>query len=167
MQVRLNLLKSIVFFLEARLQPWGRLEQFTQMRVGTDPIYSATVIVKTAFRTSLQIGAALGNYTDKSDLTRSICEEALTRFSNSDDSLAGIIEQYSINVRDFMLLSLVCDQGSFDIDQLGRAFGLTRKSAGEAIARLTGAGLVKQKGAQVQTTVAGRVLSRRILDDIG
>ena len=91
------------------------------------------------------------------------------RFSSSDDSLAGIIEQYSINVRDFMLLSLVCDQGSFDLDQLGRAFGLTREWTDEAVVRLTAAGLVKQEGAEnakVQTTVAGRVLSRRILDEI-
>ena len=142
---------------------------FPRTGVGTDPIYSATAVVKTTLETSHLTGAALGNNNDNSDLTRSICEEALTRFSNSADSLAGVIEQYSITVRDFVLLSLVCDQGSFDLDQLGRAFGLTRESTGEAVVRLTAAGLLKQNGAEdarVQTTVAGRVLARRILDDI-
>lgn len=109
------------------------------------------------------------------DLTRSICEEALIRFSDSDDSLAGMIEQFSIEVRDFMLLSLVCNQEAFDIDQLGRALGLSRKSTGNCISRLSDAGLVKHNGAasatadgaEVRTTVAGRVLARRILDRIG
>ena len=44
------------------------------------------------------------------DLTRSICEEALDSFSQSDDSLADLIEDNHIEVRDFMVLSFVCDQ---------------------------------------------------------
>lgn len=96
----------------------------------------------------------------------------MNRFSESDDSLAGMIEQYSITVRDFMLLSLLCDQESFDMDQLERALGLTSESIVQCIDRLDNAGLVKHNGfdsgaeslADLRTTVAGRVLAQRVLD---
>ena len=111
---------------------------------------------------------------NKDDLTTSICEAALTRFSDSDDSLAEMIEQYSITVRDFMLLSLLCDQESFDVDQLERALGLDNESISQCIGRLDTAGLVKHNGFDsgigqlddVRTTVAGRILAQRILDGI-
>lgn len=104
------------------------------------------------------------------DLTTSICEEALARFRESDDSLAGMIERHAIEVRDFMLLSLLCDQESFDVDQLERALGLGRESIDRCIARLGNAGLVKHNGAGaealvVRTTAAGRILAQRILSD--
>jgi biotin operon repressor len=121
------------------------------------------------------LGNLLVTESNKDGLTRSICEEALDRFGESDDSLAGLIAQHSIGSRDFMLLSLVCDQDAFDVDQLSRALGLSRTKTSESIGRLTEAGLVKHNGAQylmddgaeVTTTVAGRVLARRILNQIG
>lgn len=96
------------------------------------------------------------------------------RFGDSDDSLAGMIEQYAITVRDFMLLSLLCDQASFDADQLERALGLDRPSVGACVERLTNAGLVKHNGidasaeyaADIRTTVAGRLLAQRILENM-
>jgi hypothetical protein len=121
------------------------------------------------------LGIPLANGGNKDNLTRSICEEALHRFGQSDDSLAGMVAQHSIGFRDFMLLSLVCDQEAFDVDQLSRALGLDRGKTNESIERLTDAGLVKHNGApslmadgaEVRATVAGRVLARRILDQIG
>ena len=106
------------------------------------------------------------------DLTTSICEAALSSFSASDDSLAGMIEQYAITVRDFMMLSLLCDQESFDLDQLERAVGLNRDELERSLTRLTNAGLIKHNGVaakvpEIRTTVSGRVLARRILDGIG
>jgi DNA-binding MarR family transcriptional regulator len=106
------------------------------------------------------------------ELTTSICQAALRSFSESDDSLAGIIEHYEIKVRDFMLLSLLCDQESFDDDQLERALGLDRQSISQCIGRLDHAGLVKRNGfgrdagrlAEVRTTAAGRVLAQRVFD---
>lgn len=106
------------------------------------------------------------------DLTPSICEAALAHFSDSDDSLAGMIERYAIEVRDFMLLSLLCDQESFEFDQLERALGLDRDSIRRCLVRLGNAGLVKHNGVaagtpesdSVRTTVAGRILAQRILD---
>ena len=117
----------------------------------------------------------MGNDKKQDGLSTSICEEALTHFSNSDDSLAGMIEQYAITVRDFMLLSLLCDQESFDADQLERALGLDRPSVAASINRLTDAGLVKHNGigtgaeyaADIRTTVAGRLLAQRVLESTG
>jgi DNA-binding MarR family transcriptional regulator len=121
------------------------------------------------------LGNLLANVGNKDGLTPSICEEALNRFGESDDSLAGMVAHHSIGFRDFMLLSLVCDQEAFDVDQLARALGLSRERTGKSIDRLTDAGLVKHNGAatmmedsaEVRATVSGRVLARRILDQIG
>lgn len=107
------------------------------------------------------------------ELTRSICEEALERFTNSDDSLAGLIEAHSIEVRDFMILSFVCDQGELGIDQLTSALGISRESAHDCIERLVGAHLaVHRRVASVtdpkdslSPTPSGRTVTRRILDD--
>lgn len=95
----------------------------------------------------------------------------MSRFSESDDSLGGLIERHAIRVRDFMLLSLLCDQESFDIGQLERAMGLEPEVLEKSINRLAGAGFVKHNGVasnipEVRTTAAGRILAQRILDGV-
>ena len=101
---------------------------------------------------------------NKGDFSPSICEEALNRFSESEDSLAGVIEQHSISVRDFMMLSLVCDQTEMHLGQLGRALGLNNESVVECVGRLLNAGLVKTERETITTTAAGRLIAQRILD---
>lgn len=100
------------------------------------------------------------------ELTPSICEEALNRFSESEDSLAGVIAQHSIEVRDFMLLSIVCDQVEMHIGQLSRALGLSNESVIDCIGRLIRADLVKADRESITTTAAGRLVARRILDNV-
>ncbi len=105
-------------------------------------------------------------------LTRSICEEALDRFSESDDSLAGLIEAYNIEVRDFMLLSFVCDQTELGIEQLMRTLGLSRETVLDCVERLVGAGLIVHRQVATVTDVPdsvsptpdGRTIARRVLD---
>ena len=106
-------------------------------------------------------------------LSKSICEEALYEFGRSDDSLAGMIEQYDIRVRDFMLLSLVCDQDCFELDQLGRALGLDRQEVENSASQLIAAGLLRKddeaaanRDERVCASDAGRRLSSRILRSI-
>lgn len=107
-------------------------------------------------------------------LSRSICEEALNQFGQSDDSLAGVIGEHDISVRDFMLLSLVCDQNCLDTDQLGRALGLGNEEAFRSILRLSTAGMVRadpklppeKRDKRVCATDAGQELARRILNSI-
>ena len=107
------------------------------------------------------------------DLTRSICEEALDSFSQSDDSLADLIEDNHIEVRDFMVLSFVCDQKEMAIDQLTRALGLSRSTVVGCVERLQTAGLARynlvaetaELSDRVVPTTAGRTITNRILAD--
>ena len=110
---------------------------------------------------------SLNERRDTTELTTSICEEALNRFSESEDSLAGVIQQHSIEVRDFMLLSIVCDQNEMHIGQLGRALGLENGAVVDCIGRLIRAELLKADRDSVTTTAAGRLVARRILDSVG
>jgi len=105
------------------------------------------------------------------DVTPSICEEALESFADSDDSLANLIEANHIELRDFMILSFVCDQNEMLVEQLMRALGLSRTTLIECIERLHTAGLIhyQQAGetAELSDTVAptatGRTIAQRIL----
>jgi DNA-binding MarR family transcriptional regulator len=108
------------------------------------------------------------------ELTRSICEEALESFSQSDDSLADLIEDNHIEVRDFMVLSFVCDQNEMTIDQLNRALGLSRSTVVGCVERLQTAGLARyhlvadtaDSSDRVIPTSAGRTITDRILSEI-
>ena len=105
------------------------------------------------------------------NLTRSICEEVLEQFSKSDDSLAGLIEANHIEVRDFMILSLICDQGEMGVDQLTSALGLSYETILGCIENLRAAGFAKLVdgstpmfyAARFESTAAGRLITRRIL----
>ena len=106
------------------------------------------------------------------DLTPSICEEALERFRQSEDSLAGLLEQNHVEVRDFMVLSFVCDQSGLDVPQLMSALRISRQSVIDCADRLTKAGLCRygpgadgeQPDRRVVPTAAGRKLTRRVLE---
>jgi len=111
------------------------------------------------------------------DLSRSICQEVIDEFSKSDDSLAQLVEEAHLEIRDFMALSLVCDQSTMELDQLVRALGLSRESVLGCIERLDQAGLIarsdpasrhdgresREVGIDVSATSQGRKLTRRIL----
>ena len=109
---------------------------------------------------------------ERAGLSVSICEEALDKFGRSDDSLAGLISEHNISVRDFMLLSLVTDQDCFDIDQLARALGLDNETVLRSVSRLSAAELLcpdvdlPDRGLDERVCVsqAGRKLARRILE---
>ena len=104
-------------------------------------------------------------------ITPSICEEVLTSFSESDDSLAGMIEKHHIEVRDFMILSFICDQDTMSVSQLSSALGLSRHTVIDCVSRLIKAELANaeipndQRAStnRVTPTGAGRILARRIL----
>jgi len=107
------------------------------------------------------------------DLTPSICEEALERFRRSEDSLAGVLEKNHVEVRDFMVLSFVCDQNGFGVEQLMSALRMSRHSINDCIERLVAAGLGAYENSadgsesprQVIPTAAGRKLTRRVLGE--
>ncbi len=105
--------------------------------------------------------------------SKSICEAALEHYSTLDDSLAELIKQASIEVRDFMILSFVCDQGCMIIEQISRALGLGEESTQECVDRLIMARLVHYKRSDSETgdnlevtpTSTGRRVARRIHGD--
>ena len=105
-------------------------------------------------------------------LTPSICEEALNRFRQSDDTFAGLIKEHNIEVRDFMILSFICDQNSMSIGQLCSALGLSRSSMIDCVSRLIKAQLAEADLSQdphvstnrVAPTESGHTLVHRILD---
>lgn len=116
-------------------------------------------------------GLLLNKIRPPSDLTPSICEEALESFSKSDDSLAQLIEENHIEVRDFMILSFVCDQNELAVEQLMRVLGLSRTTVVNCIERLQAAGLVyygqvgetAEASDRVSPTAPGRTITHRIL----
>lgn len=116
----------------------------------------------------------MSNTRSPTDITPSICEEALDLFSKSDDSLAGLIEQNHIEVRDFMILSFVCDQGEMGVDQLIGALGLSHQTIQDRIERLLNAGFVRHNAMQGQlkpesticATAQGRTIVQRILGQL-
>ena len=100
----------------------------------------------------------------------SICKAALEEYSLADDTLAELIKKASIEVRDFMLLSFVCDQDRLCADQISRAFGFEPDETRSAIERLLNAKLIELDGfgdhgqtAQcVRPTTNGRKVTEQI-----
>jgi hypothetical protein len=107
------------------------------------------------------------------NISPSICEAALEEYNLADNSLAELIKKASIEVRDFMLLSFVCDQGRLCSEQISRAFGFEPDETQGAIERLIMAQLVELDGFVdsdetdpcIRPTDNGRKVCRRILDD--
>jgi DNA-binding MarR family transcriptional regulator len=79
------------------------------------------------------------------DITPSICGAAFDEFVKHDDSVAELIHKNGIDVRDFIVLSFVCDQGELSITQVAQILGITVARAHGCIDRLAGANLVEYK----------------------
>lgn len=117
----------------------------------------------------------MGKGDEPTNVSKSICEAALERYSLADDSLAKLIREASIEVRDFMLLSFVCDQVCMSMEQISRALGLDRSVSQQCIDRLIKAGLLQYEdvdggvddNAQVYATSSGYRVCKHILGDSG
>lgn len=103
------------------------------------------------------------------DLRSSITEETVEEYLKVGDSLAGLIAKNGLQVRDFVLLSFVCDQGSMDIARLVDALGLGRSSTLNCINRLEKTGLIGQQigpddneSLLISATVLGRLVVQKI-----
>ena len=103
------------------------------------------------------------------DLRSSITEETVEEYLKVGDSLAGLIAKNGLQVRDFVLLSFVCDQGSMDIARLVNALGLGRSSTLNCINRLEKTGLIGQQTGPddnesllISATVLGRLAVQKI-----
>lgn len=107
------------------------------------------------------------------ELQPSISEEALERFCGPGGSLAELVENNGIEVRDFVILSFVCDQRGLAVEQLARVLGLDRNKVISCIHRLQSAGLVRYRQVgetreasdQVTSTPPGCAIARQILEE--
>jgi DNA-binding MarR family transcriptional regulator len=72
----------------------------------------------------------------------SISEQSASLFVSQDDSLAALLLEHGIRVRDFVILSFLADQGSMCIVQLARVIGIEPIRIIESLQRLAAAGLV-------------------------
>jgi len=113
----------------------------------------------------------------KKDLTaavsQSICKAALEEYNLADDTLAELIKKACIEVRDFMLLSFVCDQERLCFDQIDRALGFESDETQHAVERLIQARLIEYDAVDahdennpcVRPTDDGLTVCKRILDE--
>jgi DNA-binding MarR family transcriptional regulator len=73
---------------------------------------------------------------------RSISEHSAAHFITQDDSLASLLLNHGIKVRDFVLLSFLADQGPMTVNQLARVIGIEPERILESLKRLSAAGLL-------------------------
>lgn len=106
-----------------------------------------------------------------SRFTASICEEALQSLLDTDPTLARKIEATGVKVRDFMILSFVCDQDEMRVFQLMKMLGLGRETICACTERLAAAGLLiierdhenTANNLSYRPTVDGRLVAKKIL----
>ena len=72
----------------------------------------------------------------------SIAGQSAAHFIAIDDSLASLLRNHGIKVRDFILLSFLSDQGPMNVQRLSRAVGIEPKVALRSLKRLSSANLV-------------------------
>ena len=79
------------------------------------------------------------------DIDSSICEAAFEEYTKLDDSLTELIHKNCIEVRDFVILSFVCDQGALSTEQISQILGLSMEKTRFCIERLIDADLIQYK----------------------
>jgi len=104
------------------------------------------------------------------EITPSICEAAFNEYVDLDDTLAKLIQENSIEVRDFIILSFVCDQGELTAEQIAQILGISMTKTGCCIDRLIDAGLIEYSDSEnksdnnhpIRLTPTGRLVTLRI-----
>jgi len=80
--------------------------------------------------------------TDSKKNGDSISGQSAAHFIAKDDSLAALLLNHGIKVRDFILLSFLSDQGPMSILRLSRTVGIEPRLALRSLRRLSSANLV-------------------------
>jgi len=125
-------------------------------------------VAKTLPNAQLPVVGSMTERKKFTDLSPSICEIALNSYSQSDDSLAELVRAHDINVREFMVLSFVCDQGHLSKRQISAILGMVDGRVTRCIDKLMSAGLLEihreagDGGAQYRSSTNGEELASRI-----
>ena len=114
--------------------------------------------------------ASMGK-SSSSSFGSSITEETIEQYRNVSNSLARLIAEQDLKMRDFVLLSFSCDYGPMEIDQLASVLTASRSSTVKSINRLVKGGMVRQQtsandsnAALISTTKLGMNFVRKIDD---
>ena len=79
----------------------------------------------------------------------SIAGQSAAHFIARDDSLASLLLNHGIKVRDFILLSFLSDQGPMSIMRLSRVVGIAPDATLNSLRRLSAVNLVLREPAPV------------------
>ncbi len=78
-------------------------------------------------------------------MSDTIYREILRRLKDSDDSVAEMISRHGIQVRDIVILSIVCNQGIIPSTRLAELFGFTQSVLNRSQERLISAQLLSAR----------------------
>ena len=104
----------------------------------------------------------------------SISGMSAAHFISKDDSLASLLLNHGIKVRDFILLSFLSDQGSMSVARLGPVAGIEPEQTLRGLKRLSAANLVIReptaKNDELESiarlTARGEEIAERITDQL-
>lgn len=77
----------------------------------------------------------------------SISGLSAAHFISKDDSLASLLLNHGIKIRDFILLSFLSDQGPMTVSKLARVVGIDPEKTIRGLKRLSAANLVQREPA--------------------
>jgi len=80
----------------------------------------------------------------------SISGQSAAFFISKDDSLASLVLNHGIKVRDFIMLSFLSDQGPMSVVRLARVVGIEPEKTLRGLRRLSAANLVLREPASTE-----------------
>ncbi len=113
--------------------------------------------------------------TDLPKTDASIAGQSAEHYIAMDDSLAALLLNHGIKVRDFILLSFLSDQGPLSVARLSRAVGIDPKMTLRSLRRLCSANLVLRDPATkdgkydaiARLTMRGEEIAQKIISQLG
>ncbi len=106
------------------------------------------------------------------DLDISLSGQAIALAVPENDSLAMVLQESGMELREFIVLSFVSDQGPLNIDRLARLIGIDLDTTSHCIRRLVNAGLLAidvladATESDVVATDLGNRIARKILSQL-
>lgn len=112
--------------------------------------------------------------TDSQKSSDSIAGQSAAHFVGLDESLAALLHNHGIEVRDFILLSFLSDQGPMSILRLSRTVGIEPRLALRSLRRLSSVNLVlrdpppdgQRYESVVRLTSRGQKIALKIVDQL-
>jgi predicted transcriptional regulator len=98
----------------------------------------------------------------------SISSEASALVTSGNQSLAEVLAEWNMEVRDFIILSFVADQGPIASRNLARMIGIDLQMANQSVALLASAGFIEADGTldRLRVTKTGERLAQEMLQQI-